>query len=169
MYPNNTSIAHNPNSPYSEETAYLIKKAKIAIHLSWSDLKREFLALDSQGISRIPSDRVVDIFRRYHVPLDSEDSLELCKSFSSNKNSHEFDYVKFLKYFRASSGRQLMNVDSNNLMKSIDTSHSTKSNNINTNATIQKIIYKLREKHTSSSDKDENLVSFFIFEILFFK
>jgi hypothetical protein len=43
----------------AEETSYLVKKAKIAIQLGWSDLKEEFLKLDQVGISRVPSDRVV--------------------------------------------------------------------------------------------------------------
>lgn len=143
------------NNMESEESLYLIKKARTAVGLNWTEIKKEFLRLDAPGISRIASDRAVDVFQQFHVPLDHEEALDLCRVFCFNRSSHEFDYVRFLKYFKPVTGGD---TDDRGIARQLTSQQKQTTNWSNTNATLRRIILRLREKNAGKEATDGNIV-----------
>ncbi len=141
------------NNLESDESLYLIKKSRIVIGLNWTEMKKIFLKIDTQGLSRVASDRAVDVLQQFHVPLDEEEAFDLCRVFCFNKSSHEFDYVKFLKYFKPVTDGH--NDDQSRRMTSQQQQTYTL---FETNATLKKIIIKLREKYSGKEASDRNTV-----------
>jgi len=112
------------NNMESEESLYLIKKARTAVGLNWTEIKKEFLS-------------------------------DLCRVFCFNRSSHEFDYVRFLKYFKPVTGGD---TDDRGIARQLTSQQKQTTNWSNTNATLRRIILRLREKNAGKEATDGNIV-----------
>ncbi|CAF0707697.1 unnamed protein product [Brachionus calyciflorus] len=110
-----------------KKTLTIFQKVKPTISQNWNQLKNDFKAEDKLSKFFITIYKAYDILRKYQIELNEKELHELCDDFLSNGTN--FDYVKFLKFFR---------------------DEKTESKNLNWNGLnpiLIGLIKKLREKH----------------------
>lgn len=109
-----------------KRTRNLIERARPIIAENWSKIKNDFKREDKLAKTLVTYATANEILKSYKIPLTDAELYELCDDYHTNGTN--FDYVKFLRFFKTEKS------DSKTSMRN------------SLNSVLMDLIKKLREK-----------------------